>query len=133
MVDEAGLDGPQVTPDDAAHMAHAERRPGVAHVLDRGAVAVPLPGAGGENPLHGPDQPEGGVGRGPGFGHQVFEVEALDTGGGGDLGGRLGRNDRQFGLGLGQGGEDVEPALEPTLVGEDGAEFVRPPEMRIDR
>ena len=45
--------------------------------------------------------------------------------------GRVGRDDPQLGLGLGQGDEDVEPGLEPASFLEDGPQLLGPPEVGV--
>ena len=60
------------------------------------------------------------------------EVEQLHRGRGGDGFGRLLGDDPQLGLGLGKGGEDVEPPLDPGALVEDAAQLVGRPEVAVE-
>ena len=116
-----------------ANVAHHQGAPRVGHVLDGGAVAEPLAGVGRDDLLHSPDQAQRGVLRGPGLLGHIGQVEVLEHGPADDLVGRLGRDQPEFALGPGQGGEDVEPGRQTPLVSEEGVDLRRGPQMGIDR
>ncbi len=65
------------------------------------------------------------------LGHEG-EVEAVDGGALGDGVGRLHRDDAELGLGPGQGGQHVEPPLEPAPLVEHGPQLVRPPQVGVE-
>jgi hypothetical protein len=73
------------------------------------------------------------MGRGPGLGHHELQIEELDLGLAGDLRSGAGRDETDFGLDPGEDGEDVEPGLEPGIVGEERVDFRRAPQVGVDR
>ncbi len=70
---------------------------------------------------------------GPGLVGHVVEVEVFDQGPAGDLVGHVGRDDAQFALGPGQGGQDVEPRRQSPLVAEERFDLGRLPEVPVKR
>jgi hypothetical protein len=65
------------------------------------------------------------------LGNEV-EVEVVDCGHVRDLVGRLLGNDADLGLGPGQGGDDVQPGLEPGPLVEDVPQLVGAPQVGVE-
>src|SRR5207237_1440064 len=75
---------------------------------------------------------QGGVGGASGVGDGEVEVEPLDRCGGGDRLRGGGGDDPELRLRGGEGGEDVEPGLQPRLLVEDRAQLVGAPEVGVE-
>ena len=119
--------GRHVAHDHGMHFLELQRDAGVDHVLGGGAVMQPLAVVAAAARLQLLERRHQGVFDAADLGRHLGDVDVVGLGLGADLAGRLGRDDAELGLGLGQGRLEIQPLLDAVLLGEDGAHFIGAP------
>ena len=121
---QGGGDGDEFGADEVQAVAELQHDGGVHDVLGGGAPMGPAAGFGAGRAGEAADDADDGVADVADAGGEFGGVEIVDTGGGGDGGGGLGGDDAEAGLDAGEGGFDVEHALEEGALVPDRAHGV---------
>ncbi len=97
-VEQVGLQGAQLAPDEGADLAQHHTEPGVGEILHGGSEVDVLPSVLRQHPLQATDQAQGGMRREPGLLGDVVQIERRHLGAGGDRLGGVRRHDPEAGL-----------------------------------
>jgi hypothetical protein len=121
--------GRHVAQDHGVHLLELQRDAGVDHVLGRGAVVQPFAVVFAAARLQLLERRHQRMLDAADFRRHLGDVDVAGPRLGADFAGRLGGNDAQLGLRLGQRRLEIQPFLDAVFLGKNGAQLIGAPQV----